>query len=78
MSEKTVVTEPIIPETAYHKVERVLSYEAIRNEIENLPQTWCPALLFAMVRVCVRKKVFAPGGLEKIVARAKAEEEQGK
>lgn len=51
-----------------------LSYGEIRELLENLPNTWCPALLFVLVKTCVRKKVFQPGGLENIVKRAQEEE----
>lgn len=60
--------------TSYHGTENHLHYEEIRNAIENLPDTWCPALLFALVRTCVRKHVFSEGGLISIVQRAIAEE----
>lgn len=55
------------------RVTKITSYEVIRSELEDLPQTWCPALLFVLVKTCVRKKVFQPGGLENIVKRAQEE-----
>lgn len=50
-------------------------YSEIRSIIENLPNTWCPALLHALVKTCVRKHVFAEDGLLNIVKGAQKEEE---
>lgn len=53
-------------------------YGEIRKTIKELPDTWCPALLHVMIRACVRKQVFAPGGLLNVVRAAQEEEENNR
>lgn len=58
------------------KHNRHPGYSEMRDMLENLPQTWCPALLATLVQTCVRKKVFAPGGMLSFVNSAKTEAEK--
>lgn len=51
-----------------------MNYSEIREELEDIPQTWCPALLVTLVRTCVRKKVFREGGLVATVKQVEKEE----
>jgi hypothetical protein len=45
-------------------------YEQLKKLIEKAPLTYLPALLTIMVKTCVKSKMFVPGGIEKIVAKA--------
>jgi hypothetical protein len=47
------------------------SFTEIETAINEVPVTYLPALLITVVQRCEREGVFAPGGLEKIVASAK-------
>lgn len=49
-----------------------LGYEDLKARIENAPVTWLPALVIVVVQAATRNKVFRPGGLATVVARAEA------
>ena len=44
-----------------------MSFDEIKSEIQDLPQTWIPALLKVMVETAVEKHVFQPGGIARFV-----------
>lgn len=46
-----------------------LSYEELKREIDAAPESHVPGLLIAVVRTAIKRQVFQPGGLEKVVAR---------
>lgn len=46
-----------------------VSYEDLRRSLENLPETWYPDLIRAMVQAAIRKGVFEEGGASQFVAR---------
>jgi hypothetical protein len=43
------------------------NYEELRSYLEDLPLTWYPDLLRAMVEAAYNKDVFMPGGASKFV-----------
>lgn len=47
--------------------EAHMSYEEIKTEIEQLPQTWIPALVLILIEQAVKKKCFKQGGLTRLV-----------
>jgi hypothetical protein len=49
------------------------SYDEISGWMGRVPKTWLPALLVRIVMLCEGNKVFQEGGLEKVVAKAKAD-----
>ncbi len=55
-----------------------MTYDELKAGIDAAPITYVPALLIAVVRRAVRDKVFADGGLLKVVERATAAEEEGR
>lgn len=48
------------------------SYEEIKDELENLPVSWYPALLAVMVESAIKKKVFREGSVTKFVEEVEA------
>lgn len=46
-----------------------MSYEQLKKRIENAPTTWIAGLLRAAVETAIKNNVFAPGGMEKFIAR---------
>jgi len=54
---------------------RGLSYEELVRELEQVPLTQLPSLLFKVIELCVQQQVFREGGLERMVARAKEKAE---
>lgn len=49
-----------------------LRYNEIKEQIENLPATWIPALIIVMTETAVRKNVLEPGKLACLVAEIEA------
>lgn len=47
-------------------------FSEISAWLGRVPKTWLPALLIRIVKCCEYQKVFQKGGLEKVVASAKA------
>lgn len=56
-----------------------LGYEELEQQFKQVPLTWLPGLLYTLVTVCVRQRIFQEGGLVRMVLRAKqkAEGEDG-
>lgn len=46
-----------------------MSYEDFKAELENVPQTWYPALFQALILAAYRHKVFQPGGASRMAAQ---------
>ena len=44
-----------------------LNYEELRAELGNLPSTWYPDLIKALVEAAYKKKVFNPGGVSTMI-----------
>lgn len=47
------------------------SYDELTGWMQRVPETWLPGLLMRLVSMSVIRGVFADGGLEKTVERAK-------
>ena len=47
-----------------------LGYEELEQQLKRVPLTWLPGLLFTLVPVCVRQRIFREGGLILTVQRA--------
>lgn len=47
------------------------SYEELTGWMQRVPETWLPGLVMRVVSMAVIRGVFADGGLEKTVERAK-------
>lgn len=52
-----------------------LDYTELEQQLERAPLTWLPGLLFKLVTVCVRQRIFQEGGLILAVQRAKQKAE---
>lgn len=52
-----------------------LCYGELKQQLQQAPLTWLPGLLFTLVTVCVRQRVFQEGGLVRTVLRAKQKAE---
>lgn len=44
-----------------------MTYDELNSELQNLPQTWYPALLLVMVEAAISKRVFVRGGVTRFV-----------
>jgi hypothetical protein len=45
-----------------------MSYEEIKKEIEDAPDTWLAALVLVAMKAAIRRKVFKPGELKNLAA----------
>ena len=43
------------------------NYESLRQELSELPMTWYPDLIRAMIEAAIKKKVFLKGGATRFV-----------
>jgi len=50
-------------------------YEELEQQLQRVPLTWLPGLLYTLVTVCVRQQIFQEGGLVRTVLRAKQKAE---
>lgn len=44
-----------------------LSYNELEEELENLPDTWYPAMIVVIVKAALSRPIFQRGGLERLV-----------
>lgn len=42
-------------------------YEELTGWFQRVPATWLPGLLSSCVRQCVKRSIFKPGGIQRIV-----------
>ncbi len=52
-----------------------MDYETLRKELEQLPQTWYPDLIRAMVEASYRRQVWKPGGCSRFIQQVEKMQE---
>ena len=50
-----------------------MTYTEIVTEIKNAPLTWLAALFIVISEECITRKVFAPGGIERVLKNIQVE-----
>jgi hypothetical protein len=50
-----------------------MSYEQIKSEIKNAPETWLPGLLVCVIKTSLENNVFKPGGAARIAKEVEDE-----
>ena len=54
---------------------KFLDYDELVKQIKNKADTQIPALMIVCMKECIRRKVFKPGGLLRVVKKILEEEE---
>lgn len=55
---------------SFQTVSGQTEYEKLVENIKKAPDTWLPALLILIVRVCHERVIFKAGGLQRTIERA--------
>jgi hypothetical protein len=69
---KILVPDSQISDWEPQKLFETLDYVTIANNLQNMPATWYPGLLEAVIRGAYKAKTFSPTGASSIVRRLEA------